>query len=129
MNTKLIMTLSAIYMGIMGIIFIIIPDIVLSQLKIEFNNTTVLLLQLMGALYYGFAMLNWMTKSAVIGGIFNRPIAVANFTHFFIAGISLLRGLRHASTFFNPITIVTVIYVAFAICFALILFRHPTEKS
>ncbi|MBK8392540.1 MAG: hypothetical protein IPL23_26175 [Saprospiraceae bacterium] len=104
--------MSAIYMGIMGIIFIIIPDIVLAQLKIEFNNTTILMLQLMGALYYGFAMLNWMTKSALIGGIFNRPIAVANFTHFFIAGISLLRGLRYASGFFNPVTIVTVIYVA-----------------
>jgi hypothetical protein len=36
-------------------------------------------------------MLNWMAKGTIIGGIYNRPIAIANLTHFLIGGLALAK--------------------------------------
>jgi hypothetical protein len=48
---------------------------------------------MIGALYLGFAMLNWMAQGNVIGGIYSRPVAMANFTHFMIAGLALSKAV------------------------------------
>lgn len=129
MNTKMIMTLSAVSCGVAGILFTFMPDTILSQLNIGSNVAALLLMQILGALYFAFGMLNWSAKGGLIGGIYNRPIAVANFTHFVIAGLALVKGL-----FSNPnssyiIWIVGLIYTVFAVCFGMILFRHPITET
>ena len=45
-------------------------------------------MQIIGSLYFALAILNWMSKGSFIGGIYNRPIAIANLTHFVIAGLA-----------------------------------------
>jgi len=52
---------------------------------------------LLGALYVDFAMLNWMVKGSLIGNIYNRPVAVANFTHFLVGGLALAKGVMGSS--------------------------------
>jgi hypothetical protein len=70
-------------------------------------------------------MLNWMSKSNLIGGIYNRPVAVGNATHFFIAALALSK--------FSPksliLIVVAIVYSLFAIAFGLILFTHPVKDS
>ena len=86
------MTLSAIVMFSAGINLTFAPDLMLNFLNLEANQTTIFLLQIVGALYFGFGMLNWMNKGRPIGGIHNRPVAIANLSHFMIAGLALLKG-------------------------------------
>ena len=93
MNTRTIMTSSAAILGTAGIVLSFLPETVLEILNVEGGSTAVFLMQLLGALYFAFGMLNWMSRSSLIGGIYNRPIAVANFSHFLIAGLALIKGL------------------------------------
>jgi hypothetical protein len=130
MNTKLIMTLSAVYMCSIGIVLTFAPDFILDYLTIEPNQITLYLVQILGALYFGFGMLNWMNKGRPIGGIYNRPVAIANLSHFMIAGLALLKGLSSSSDLPIEIWVLGIIYIGFGFAFGVILFRHPTaEKS
>ena len=129
MNTKIVMTASALLLGLSGIILTFMPMEVLSYLHVDTSKSAQILMQILGALYFAFAMLNWMTKTSLIGGIYNRPIAVANFTHFTIAGLALIKGLFSSSDLQNPMWIMAIIYAVFAIAFGIILFRHPLPKA
>ena len=130
MNTKLIMTLSACFMYSIGILLTFAPDLILDYLNLEPNQITLFLFQIIGALYFGFGMLNWMNKGRPIGGIYNRPVATANLSHFMIAGLALLKGLFSSANLPLEIWALEIIYTGFGIAFGIILFRHPIpEKS
>lgn len=130
MNTKLIMTLSACYMYSIGILLTFAPDLILDYLSLVPNQITLFLLQIIGALYFGFGMLNWMNKGRPIGGIYNRPVAIANLSHFMIAGLALLKGLSSTANISLAIWTLGIIYSVFGIAFGILLFRHPIpEKS
>ena len=128
MNTKLLMTISALTMGVAGIGLSFLPNELLNYL----SSTTPtildpLVLQILGAIYFGFAMVNWTAKANLIGGIYARPIAIGNLTHFTIGALALIKGY-----FSNPETVIlalSVIYTAFAILFAIVFFRHPVKAK
>lgn len=129
MNTKLLMTTSAILLALSGIVFTFLPDEVIVSLGLEVNNTLILLLQTIGAMYFAFGMLNWMTKSSLIGGIYNRPIALANFIHFMITGIALTKSLFSNVESATVIRVAGIVYILFAVLFGIILFRHPIAQA
>ena len=129
MNTKLVMTSSAVILGTTGILLTFIPDVILSHLSIEKNMTALFLMQILGALYFAFAMLNWTTRTSLIGGIYNRPIAIANFTHFLIAGLALIKGIISNPSLSSTIWTAGIFYCVFGIFFVTILFRHPHKRN
>jgi hypothetical protein len=129
MNTKIVMTSASIILGASGATLIFASDIVLSNLSIDINESSLLLGQVVGALYFGFAMLNWMTKESLIGGIYNRPVAVANSTHFMIAGLAILKAVVSNPELPKILWAACVAYVAFGILFMIILFRHPVKSK
>ena len=129
MNTKILMISSAIIITLIGINLILFPKEILNHLELGDSDTLELLMQIIGSLYCGFAMLNWMSKENLIGGIYNRPISAANWTHFAIACLALIKGI-----FANPnssyiIWIITIFYSIFAILFGIVLFKHPDNKN
>jgi len=129
MNTKVLMSISAVFLLTAGIILTFLPDEILKYSDLENTGSIQVLLQIIGALYFGFGMLNWMIKTSLIGGIYNRPSAVTNFTHFFIAGLALVKGIIANPGLPKIIWIACCIYLIFAISFGIVLFRHPlTEK-
>lgn len=67
------MASSAFILGTTGILLTFIPDEILSHLSIETNKPAFFLIQILGALYFAFVMLNLMTKTRLIGGIYNGP--------------------------------------------------------
>jgi len=81
MNTKSLMTLSAMILAMIGISLIFLPNEILDYLELSVSETLQLLMQIIGSLYFALAVLNWMSKGSFIGGIYNRPIAMANLTH------------------------------------------------
>jgi len=129
MNTKIIMTVASIILGTVGIFLTFAPDVVMNNLKIEPNPTSILLGQVIGGLYFGFSMLNWMTKESLIGGIYNRPVAVANVSHFLIVGLAFSKGLISNSGLPKILWAVGVVYVVLGVLFVVILFRHPIPAS
>lgn len=81
-----------------------------------------MLIQLMGALYFSFALMNWTAKDSAIGGIYARPVSLANFGHFFTGTLLLIRYIL-SNTFNLPICIVTIAYAIYAVCFYWLVFR------
>ena len=128
MNTKLLMIASAIVMGIAGVCLIFLPDEIINYAGFTSTSLNSLFLQIMGALYLAFATLNWMAKANLIGGIYSKPVALGNFAHFFIAGISIIK-----SAFTNEAMVAlwigAVIYSLFAIIFGIVAFGNPIKKE
>lgn len=129
MQTKFVMTSSAVIMGTAGILLTFIPDIVANSLDLAMNNTVIFLFQILGSLYFAFGMLNWMTKTSLIGGIYNRPIAVANFAHFLIAGLALAKGIMANPDLPLTLWVVGIVYIVYAVSFGIIMFRHPLPEN
>lgn len=128
MNTKLLMMASAILMGIAGIVLSFGPQEVLVGLGQDYNQISVIALQLMGALYFGFAITNWIAKGTIIGGIYGRPISIGNFTHFFVGGLALAKAYMNGSKLPLIILLAAIIYLVFAILFGYVLLTHPKKQ-
>jgi hypothetical protein len=84
-------------------------------------------LQISGALYFGFAILNWTAKENLIGGIYSKPVAVGNFAHFLIGGLALAKLVFKdmSLTYLLP----AIIYSIFAILFGYVFFMNPVSKN
>ena len=128
MNTKSLMTSSAIILALIGISLIFFPKEILDYFELSTSDTLELLMQIIGSFYFAFAMLNWMSKGSLIGGIYNRPIALANWTHFFIAGLALIKGVLANPSLSYVIWSIAIIYSIFAILFGIVLFKHPVSE-
>ena len=92
MYTRALMIFSALFMAALGLFTLFAPDKVLGMHGTPPDNATMLLIQMMGALYLGFASLNWAARGVLIGGIYARPVAIGNFTHFTIVAIMLAKA-------------------------------------
>jgi len=126
MNTKILMGASALFMAILGIVASFLPQEILAYAGSRPEGLGVLVVQITGALYLGFASLNWMARANLIGGIYSRPVALGNFFHFAIVGVVLLKALM-AGQNTAEIVVGTAAYSAFAISFGLVLFTHPSQ--
>lgn len=127
MNTKNVMISSCIFLGALGITFTFMPNEITPGQGGTSNPALVLSLQLLGALYLGFTMLNWMVKDSLIGGVFNRPIAVGNFMHFTIGTLALFKIITQNPAPSIIIISLTTVYSIFAILFAYIFLVNPSR--
>ena len=129
MNTKSLMTLSAMILALIGISLIFLPNEILDYLELSVSETLQLLMQIIGSLYFALAILNWMSKGSLIGGIYGRPIAMVNLTHFVIAGLALIKGILANPSLSYVIWSIAIIYSIFAIFFGIVAFRHPVSEN
>ncbi len=120
---RIVMTASAVLLGAAGVLLSFGPELGLAVLGISASPAALLLAQVVGGLYFGFAMLNWMNKDNPTGGIYNRPVVVANLSHFVIAGLSILRLLSDTST--PALWVTGALYTLLAVLFGLTLYTHP----
>ena len=117
------MTTSAIFMALLGLSASFLPQELLAFANAEVGRFAIVLVQVTGALYLGFAFLNWMARGVLIGGIYSRPLALGNFMHFAVVTTVLAKVLV---TEFSLFTMVGVsFYAVFAAWFPLVLFTHP----
>jgi hypothetical protein len=129
---RLLMTASALFLAALGLPCMFAPDVVLTRLGDIPSMPVQLLVQLTGGLYLGFAMLNWMGKGSLMGGIYGRPVAMGNMLHFVVGAFALTRT---ASSMPRPdlAWLLAALYVIFGAGFAFVIFRNPlaatAEKS
>lgn len=121
------MTSSASFLAIIGILFSFLPNEIMDYLNVEPNIITALFLKIMSALYLGFGILNWMAKGTLIGGIYNRPIAIGNLMHFGVGAIALVKITTNIQAHSEVIISLTVVYAIFAILFVYTFRTNPTK--
>ena len=129
MNTKILMTTSAIFLAVIGMLLSFLPNETADYLNAESNLSTILFLKILSALYLGFGILNWMAKGTLIGGIYNRPIVIGNLMHFGVGAIALVKVVPIIQTHSEIIVSLTADYLIFAILFAYVFRTNPTTSE
>lgn len=119
------MTSSALFLAVMGLILSFLPNEVAEYLQVEQNLISILFLKTLSALYLGFGILNWMARGTLIGGIYNRPIAIGNFMHFLVGAISLVKVIGDIEMHRGVFISLSAVYVIFAILFAYVFRTDP----
>lgn len=121
------MVTSALFMAVLGAVASFFPEEILrytGTVPAALINSVV---QTCGALFLGFAILNWMARGVLIGGIYSRPLALGNFLHFTVVAITLVKVLFELTL---PMIIgLTIIYSIFALWFGMVLFTHPARST
>lgn len=126
MNTKPLMTASAIFLGLIGVLSSFFPQEILVLFKLNGERISILLLQIMAAQYMAFGMLNWMAKGNLMGGIYYRPVTMGNAIHFGVGGIALIKAAL-AMPESPMLWVAAAPYAIFAILFGKIFFTHPVK--
>ncbi len=128
MQQKYLMIANSVLTTIIGLATLFFPAEILSNAGVSSNKLLLVFIQVFGACYIGFALMNWMAKTVLIGGIYAKPLAMGNFAHFMIAGISLLKAALNASLP-GYLWILVAIYMLFAILFGVVAFTAPRKKG
>ena len=126
-QTKYLMSFSALVMFALGVVLTFGPSEVIHAAGGSQAPLLTAIAQACGALYLGFAILNWMAKDNLIGGIYSRPVAMGNFLHFLAIAMALVKSfsvLPHSA----GIVALVALFCALAVAFAIVLFRHPASK-
>ena len=122
------MTSSALILGLAGVFALFAPDTLLYTQGSAPTGTMSVLVQLMGALYFSFALMNWTAKDSLIGGIYARPVSLANFGHFF-AGALLLLKYQLSNELNLSILAALIVYSIYMACFYWLVFRSTGIKA
>jgi hypothetical protein len=115
-------------MGTAGVIGSFFPHELLRWTGSPAVGSGPVIVQLAAALLFGFALLNWTARGSLLGGIYNRPVAIGNLTHFTMGALALSKHFAAGdrSTFIGASALV---YLLFAIGFAAALFRSPVQPQ
>lgn len=126
MNTKYLMIASAVVTGLSGLTASFLPEEILKTTGVAANELAALFIQVTGALYLGFAIMNWMARNVLIGGIYAKPLGMGNFLHFTAAALALFKFAINSQHSIY-IWIATIVYSIFAILFGLVVFTNPKQ--
>ena len=93
MISSTISRVSAFVLLLGGLALLFASDAVLPALIPGFPPDAAWLGQLLAAAWLGIAALNWLQRSALLGGIYGRATVFANVVTYFISAASVLRAL------------------------------------
>ncbi|MBV9786739.1 MAG: hypothetical protein JOZ51_01085 [Chloroflexi bacterium] len=112
---------SSLVLGLAGLVLLFAPHEVLAALGVPDTQVVSVLVQLVGALYAAFAVMNWTAKDSLIGGVYGRPISLGNFAHFFVGTLVLARAQIEQG---GQLVMVAVLagYAVFALLFGWLVF-------
>ncbi len=127
MISSIVSRASALLLFAGGLTLLFASDVVLPALIPGFPPAAAWLGQLLGAAWLGIASLNWLQRSALLGGIYGRPIVLANLAVYFISALSLLRALPHAAA---PavLWVVLIPFAAMAAIYGALMLRGPFDS-
>lgn len=116
------MLASSLFLGIVGLSASFAPQELLAFLGTPATGPMPVLVQVMGALYFAFALVNWTAKDNIIGGVYSRPVSLGNFAHFFIGALALVKGGQISGVGNRAMLVLLVIYAVFATLFGWLVF-------
>ena len=122
-SSRMLMSVSAALMAVAGLAGSFLPEEALEFLGSEPDTPSIILVQITAALYMGFAILNWMARGSVLGGIYGRPVLLGNFLHFAVVATLLIKASVIHQTL--ELILAATVYALLAVWFGLVLFTHP----
>ena len=123
-RTRWLLTTSALILAVLGVALSFLPQEVLTLPGAPAAPRLVLLIQLGGAMALAWAILNWMSRGQRVGGIYSRPLALANVLHFATGSVTLLKTMT-AGAVGPPEVVFVVPYVVLAVWWAAALVTSP----
>jgi hypothetical protein len=114
MKSSLVSRLSALVLAIEGGTLLFAPDAVLPRLISPFPTSGIWIGQWLAAAWLGMAVLNWHSRGLVLGGIYGRPVVLANFATYFLTASSSLQllGQEGLPKWFKGVVVVNCILAA-----------------
>ena len=106
-----------------GLAMLFASDVILPRLVPGFPPAAAWLGQLLGAAWLGVSGLNWHHRSALLGGIYGRPVLTTNMLLYFVSATSLLKVVGDHQE--RALWLLVVPAVIFAALYAWLLFRGP----
>ena len=127
MISSLVTRTSATLLLVGGLALLFAPDVLLPRIVPGFPPTALWLGQLLAAAWIGVATLNWSHRSAVLGGIYGRPVVFANAVLFLVSALAMVKALQAPNAsgalwfFAVPAIVLATVYFAR-------LFRGPFDQ-
>lgn len=125
MNGQRVLTVTALVWAALGTAALFLPAEVLAAMGAESTPLGELAVQLYGTAVWGLMALNWSARGSRIGGIYGRPIVMANLFHAF-AGASTLSHAVMDGLGGVPLLVVFVLYVSTTAVYFVVL-RRPAD--
>jgi hypothetical protein len=124
MISSIVSRLSALVLAAGGLAFLFVPDALLGTLVPGLPPSGAWLAQLIGAGWLAVAVLNWLQRGAVLGGIYGRPVVLTNLVLYTVTALTVTRRLMEPAT---PRTIwfLLVPMALLAIVYGALLLRGP----
>jgi hypothetical protein len=85
--------LSAVVLLLAGLVLLFAADAVLPALVPGLPRSASWVGQLLAAAWLGLAAVNWMQRTTLLGGIYGRPVVMANAVLYLVSTLGLLRAL------------------------------------
>lgn len=119
---------SAVVLAVGGLALLFASDAILPRLVPGFPPSGAWLGQLLAAAWLAVAAMNWVGRSALIGGIYARAQVSANAVLYFVGAASVLKATARPAAP-AALWILLVVHGAFAVVYAWLLFRGPLERD
>ena len=129
-TSRAFMTGSAAILGVAALALIFASDVVLSAAGAPVTAVSVVIAQLYGAALAGLATVSWVSRNALLGGIFGRAVVAGGATHGIIGALTLAREIfvRHALPTTPVVWVALGGYLVLACGFAVLMFG-PTPSA
>lgn len=89
--SKVIMITSGVLNGVLGILLTFLPEEIGHWFGLASGtNVNILAFQLLGGALFGFGLMNYIGRNAILGGIYGKPILLGNMVFHFIAALELI---------------------------------------
>jgi len=119
---RLILSICALILGLAGVAAMFAPEEIEYYVAGANSPALPLAIQLAGSGLLGFAFLDWMSRGIRIGGIYGRPVAIANLVLTTTAAFAL--GKAAAGAPHPGLIALTAVFGALAVAFAWLAFAH-----
>lgn len=123
--SKALLTGSAAFLVALGLALNFAAQEAAAALGVEGANP--LPLQLLAGALVGVGLMNWYSRQAVFGGIYGRPLGLANIVLFVVGGFALGRAAFAGGS--PALWVVFACYAVFAIGFIWIVFVGPRPSQ
>jgi hypothetical protein len=114
---------SALALAVAGMLLLFAADEILPRLVPGLQAEAAWCGQSLGAAWLGIAALNWLSKGSVLGGIYGRPVVMANAVLYFVTTMVLLRAP------FAGAALAAAVAGTFSLLYGALLFRGPFDAG
>ena len=128
LRSTLVSRVSAAVLLAAGLALLFAPDAVLPRLIPDYPTTALWFGQLLGGAWLGMAALNWGSRATILGGIYGRPIVLANLALYFIGALVMLGAARRA-TLPGAVWAAVALAAVLAVAYGWLLWRGPLPKD